>query len=150
MELTSIFWLILMITMLAIEAATVNLVTLWFAFGAMAALVASVCKCELWLQIILFAGVTLVTLLPTRKLAKKYFSKRRTQPTNADRVIGQSCIVTEEIDNTAAKGTVSCKGKLWTARTADGEKAAVGSVVQAVAIEGVKLIVETVKETVTL
>ena len=136
----TVFWLVAMIAFFVVEAATVNLLTLWFAFGALAALITSLLGGELWLQIVVFIAVTVLTLIPTRKLAKKYFSKSH-QATNSDIVIGKDCIVVEEIDNLLSTGAVKCLGKEWTARSEDGRKIVIGETVIAVAIEGVKLIV---------
>ena len=141
MKEMTLFWLISMIVLFVVEAATVNLMTLWFAFGALAALITSLLGGELWLQIVMFIAVTVITLIPTRKLAKKYFSKSHHQATNSDIVIGKDCIVVEEIDNLISTGAVKCLGKEWTARSEDGRKIATGETVTAVAIEGVKLIV---------
>ncbi len=142
MKEMTVFWLVSMIVLFVIEAATVNLVTIWFAFGALAALITSVAGGPLWLQIVLFIAVTVITLIPTRALAKKYFNKSKHQPTNADMFIGKECTVVEEIDNLSGTGAVRCMGKEWTARSKTGEKVPEGAVVTAVAIEGVKLIVE--------
>ena len=141
MKEMTLFWLVAMIALFVVEAATVNLMTLWFAFGALAALVASLLGGELWLQIVIFVAVTIITLIPTRKLAKKYFSKNHHQATNSDIVIGKDCVVTEDIDNLLATGAVKCLGKEWTARSESGKKIVAGETVTAVAIEGVKLIV---------
>ena len=141
MKEMTVFWLIAMVALFIVEAATVNLVTLWFAFGALGALITSLLGGQLWLQIVVFIAVTIITLIPTRKIAKKYFSKSHHQPTNTDMVIGQTCIVTEGIDNVLATGAVKCMGKEWTARSSNGEKIAAGETVTATAIEGVKLIV---------
>ena len=142
MKEMTVFWLVSMIALFVAEAATDNLVTIWFAFGALADLITSVAGGELWLQIVIFIAVTILTLIPTRKLAKKYFSKNKHQATNADMFIGQLCTVTEDIDNINAIGAVRCMGKEWTARSQSGEKIAAGETVTAVAIEGVKLIVK--------
>ena len=140
MKEMTVFWLVAMIAFFVVEAATVNLMTLWFAFGALAALITSLLGGELWLQIVVFIVVTVITLRPTRKLAKKYFSKNH-QATNSDIVIGKDCIVVEEIDNLLSTGAVKCLGKEWTARSESGKKIVAGETVTAVAIEGVKLIV---------
>ncbi len=142
MKEMTIFWLVSMIALFVIEAATVNLVTVWFAFGALAALITSVAGGSLWLQIVLFIAVTIITLIPTRALAKKFFNKSKHQPTNADMVIGKPCTVTEEIDNLSGTGAVKCLGKEWSARSESGEKIEKGTVTTVVAIEGVKLIVK--------
>ena len=141
MKEMTLFWLISMIALFVVEAATVNLVTIWFAFGALGALVTSLLGGDLWLQIVIFIAVTILTLIPTRKLAKKYFSKSHHQATNSDIVIGKDCVVVEDIDNLLSAGAVKCMGKEWTARSENGEKIAAGETVTATAIEGVKLIV---------
>lgn len=141
MKEMTLFWLISMVALFIVEAATVNLVTLWFAFGALGALITSLLGGRLWLQIVVFIAVTIITLIPTRKIAKKYFNRGHHQPTNSDIVIGKDCVVTEDIDNLLATGAVKCLGKEWTARSESGKKITTGETVTAVAIEGVKLIV---------
>lgn len=125
---------------LAVEAATVGLASIWFAIGSVCALIAALLHAPLWLQIVWFALISAVTLLLTRPLAKKYINAR-SEATNADRVIGLSCRVTERIDNISGTGAVSADGKVWTARTADGSVAEPGDIVRVVEIRGVKLIV---------
>ena len=82
-----ILWIALLIAFIVVEAATVQLVTIWFAVGAAAALISELCSAPVWLQWVIFAAVSLVALAVTRPLVKK-FSKKRVQPTNADRYIG--------------------------------------------------------------
>ncbi len=142
MKEMTIFWLVSMIALFVIEAATVNLVTIWFAFGALAALIVSLSSGPLWLQIVLFIAVTILTLIPTRALAKKFFNKGKHQPTNTDMTIGKECTVTEEINNLQGTGAVKCLGKEWSARSQTGDTVPVGAIVTVMAIEGVKLIVK--------
>lgn len=142
MKEMTIFWLVSVIALFVVEAATVNLVTIWFAFGALGALITSIAGGNLWLQIVVFLLVTVITLVPTRNLAKKYFGKNRHQATNADMVIGKTCTVTEDIDNIQGTGAVSCMGKQWTARSDSEEIILKGELVTVLSIEGVKLIVK--------
>lgn len=137
----SIFWLAAVIILGIAEAVTVGLITIWFAVGALAALISSLFGGPLWLQILLFIVVTAVTLVTTRPLVKKYFGKSSHKPTNADMVIGKEAQVTEEINNLMGTGAVRCMGKEWSARSGTGEAIPAGEVVTAVKIEGVKLIV---------
>lgn len=135
-------WLVLMIVLLVIEGAAPGLVSIWFAFGALAALLASILHAPLWLQVTWFVVVSIVSLVLTRPLAKKYVNGKA-QPTNADMLIGKECIVREEISNLHGTGAVLAGGKEWTARMEEtGKTAAVGEVVKIVRIEGVKLIVK--------
>lgn len=134
-------WLIAMMVLLAIEGVVPGLISIWFALGALAALISALVGAPLWLQIVWFLLVSVLSLYLTRPFVKKYINSR-TQPTNADMIIGQECIVTEEINNVTGTGAVTVGGKIWTARTEDFScKAEVGAVMEAVRIEGVKLIV---------
>ena len=134
-------WLIAMVALLVVEAIVPGLVSIWFAAGALVALLLSLVGVDLWLQFTCFLVVSLALLALTRPLAKKYVNAHTT-PTNADRLLGADCVVTEEIDNLRGTGAVSVDGKVWSARmeTPDG-KAPKGAVVKALRIEGVRLIV---------
>ncbi len=141
-----LFWLIVMILFLALEAATVGLVSIWFAVGACAAMLAAALKAHFWLQFVIFLAVSGLVLLTVRPFAKKFLNVHQ-KPTNADRVLGVICPVTESIDNITGTGAVSVGGKDWTARSLTGENIAAGDYVRVASIQGVKLIVEPVSET---
>ena len=138
----AVCWLIAMLVLLGVEAAVPGLISIWFALGAFAALISAMFHAPLWLQLVWFVVVSLLSLALTRPLAQKYVNGRTT-PTNADMVIGRDAVVTEEIDNLHARGAVLLDGKTWTARMAKEEDTApVGEAVRVLRIEGVKLIVE--------
>ena len=135
-------WLVAMVVFLVIEALVPGLVSLWFAVGALAAVLAAALNAPVWLQLVWFFVVSVAALWLTRPLVKKYVNSK-VQPTNADAVIGRECLVTEDIDNIRATGRVKVGGMEWTARSeAEDVKFPTGTVVTAVAIEGVKLIVK--------
>lgn len=135
-----LFWLFAFIVFLIIEAVTLGLTSIYFAAGALAALLSAAFSAPPWLQIVWFIVVSGVTLYFTRPLAKKYVNARRVS-TNADRILNMLCLVTEEIDNLKATGAVSVGGKIWTARSLTGENIPIGTSVLPQSIEGVKLIV---------
>ena len=140
----SVLWLIAMVVLLIIEAIVPGLISIWFALGALAALIASLFHAPLWLQVTWFLVVSILTLLLTRPFVKKYVNSRVT-PTNADMGIGKDAVVTEHIDNLHEKGAVRLDGKVWSARMAEeNETARVGETVRVLRIEGVKLIVTKV------
>ena len=143
----TVVWLTAMIALLIVEAMVPGLVSIWFALGALAAMISSMLSAPLWLQVGWFFLVSIVSLALTRPIARKYVNGRAVH-TNADMAIGQDCVVTEEIDNVRGTGAVSVGGKIWTARMADPDgRAGKGAVLRAVRIEGVKLIVEEKRET---
>ncbi len=136
----TVVWGAAVLVFLALEAVTAGLSSIWFAIGAVCALIAERLGAPVWLQALWFAVISVLTLLLTRPLAKKFINGR-SEPTNADRVIGADCRVVERIDNLAGTGAVSVDGKVWTARTVDGAIVEPGAVVRALEIQGVKLIV---------
>ena len=142
----SVFWLIAVVVFLVVEAIVPGLVSIWFAAGALAALLAALFHAPFWLQVVWFLVVSVAALALTRPLAKKYVNAR-TMPTNADRILGKDCVVRETVDNLNGTGAVAVDGKVWTARMADeSETARPGEIVVALRIEGVKLIVEKKSE----
>lgn len=136
----NIMWFIAMVVFMVLELSTVSLTCIWFALGALAALIAALCGAPIWLQVVWFLVVSILALIATRPLVKKYINDKTT-PTNADMLIGQSCVVMEPISNLSETGAVKVGGKVWTARSEDGTIFAPGERVVAVRIEGVKLIV---------
>ena len=96
----AIYWLVALIVFLVIEAATLGFATIWFAGGALVALIAAMCGAGIVIQIVLFLVVSLVLLFFTRPLAVRFLNKD-TLKTNVDRVVGMEGVVTEEISNLA-------------------------------------------------
>ncbi len=140
-----LIWAAAAVLFLIIELATSGLTSIWFALGALCALLTAALHAPLWLQALWFVLISLLTLLLTRPLAKRYVNDRA-QPTNADRVIGMQCVVREPVDNLAGTGTVCVDGKVWAARSATGETLPVGARVAVREIQGVKLIVAPVAD----
>ena len=129
MNLFSIIWLGLVILLGFLEALTVTLTSIWFAVGALAAMAVALFGGALWVQILVFAVVSLICVLALRPLAKTRLGGAKKVATNADRIIGQKAMVTEPIDNVAGTGAVSIGGTVWTARSDSAKPIAAGSVV---------------------
>ena len=137
-----IFWLVLVIIAIAVEVLTLGLTSIWFAGGALVALLLGLFNLPVVLQVAVFVIVSLILLVFTRPIAVKYFNKDRVK-TNVESLIGRQAIVISEIDNIQAIGQVTVGGQEWSARSADDKKQfQVGEVVEIVAINGVKLIVK--------
>lgn len=141
MEHLLIMWIVLAIVFAVIEAVTVQIVTIWFAVGAVGAIVAYVLGANEIVQLTVFVAISLLTLILARPYLKK-FTKTQVQPTNADMYIGKQALVTEEIDNSKGTGQAKINGSLWTARSADGSVIEKDCLVSVMSIEGVKLIVK--------
>lgn len=141
-----IVWIVAMVLLLIVEAVTMGLTTIWFAGGALVAAILALCGAPVIVQIFAFIIVSFVLLYFTRPLVKDKFNGTRTL-TNAEGLVGRHAYVKEEIDNVNATGKVKIDGMEWTARTqSEGVIIPVDALVEVVAIDGVKVIVEQTKE----
>lgn len=138
----TIFWLIAFILFVVGEAVTVGLVSIWFAVGSLGALLTAALGGGLWLQIVIFLLLSALSLMLLKPLSRKWMAGHKAARTNADRVIGETALVTEDIDNTMATGQVQVDGQIWTARSAHGVVIPAGSRVKVLSIQGVKVMVE--------
>ena len=137
----AVMWLVLAIVLVGIEAATLGLFTIWFAIGALVALIVSLTGLPFIYQLISFIITSGVLLYFTRPIVKNFLVKK-TQRTNSDRMLGEKGIVIERIDPVLGKGQVKVLGQIWSAKSSDGESIAVDEMVEVQEISGVKLIVK--------
>lgn len=134
-------WIVIAVVLGIIEAATVSLVSVWFAIGALAAIIPAFFDAPIWVQILVFLAVSAISFTFTRRFFKEVIKVKK-QPTNADGLIGQDGIVTTEINNLEGSGKVYISGLTWSAKSSDGEIIPEGAVITAEKIEGVTLIVK--------
>lgn len=71
-----LIWLALLLLFCAAEAATVGLTSIWFAAGALAALIAALAGGPVWLQVTLFIVISLLCLIAVRPLARRYLNPK--------------------------------------------------------------------------
>ena len=150
MNWAAIIWLMLMLAFLIAEAACpLHLVSIWFAVGALVAMVAAFLFAPVWLQAGIFLVVSGALLALLWPITRKYLNPKVTA-TNVDSVIGSTGVITEGIDNVAATGQVKLGAMYWTARSTSGTPLAQGTVVKVDRIEGVKVFVSPADVTVTV
>jgi membrane protein implicated in regulation of membrane protease activity len=141
-ELSVWFWLVAFVAFLVVEGLTFSLVSVWFAGGALAAMVFCALGAGSIAQIAAFVFVSAGLLALLRPSALRKFQKRRVA-TNSDRVIGARGVVIQRIapaDGTG--GQVKVLGQTWSALPSDGASVfEAGAPVQVDAIAGVKLLV---------
>lgn len=140
-----IFWLVALVLFLILEAVTVSLVSLWFAGGSLAALLAAALGAGTGLQWLVFALVSGLLLALLWPLAKKRLNNKHVR-TNADRLLGREVLVTEAVDNLHETGEIRVNGVLWTAVSASGQPIPVGTLVTIERIEGAKVYVRAAGE----
>ena len=145
MNWEAIFWLIAMVVFILAEAATVTLVSIWFAAGALAAIVVALLGGGLGLQVILFLAVAALLLISLRGIVRKYIHPRIVR-TNVDAIAGTTGFVTTPINNVAALGQVKLNGMEWSARSTDGTHIPEGVLVKVDRVEGVKVFVSLAEQ----
>lgn len=137
-----VVWLVILVILVVVEIFTMGLTTIWFAGGALAAVIVAAVGGPVWLQDLLAIVVSALLLFFTRPIAVKYFNRDR-EKTNAESLVGRQAIVISEINNLQGIGQVTINGMEWTARTVmEGETIRTGEVVIIRGINGVKLLVE--------
>ena len=144
MTVEQILWLGAFVVFLAIETGTLGLVSIWFAAGALGALLLAWLGCGFWIQVVVFLMLSCASLACLRPLVKKYIVPKITA-TNADSLIGVETLITGDVDNIQAKGELLLGGVPWSARSTSGEPIPAGTLVRVDRIEGVRLYVSPVE-----
>lgn len=141
----TLFWAIVAIAALVVELITFGLTSIWLTGGALVSLVLSLLDVAWPIQIATFFIVSIILLIITRPLAKKFINDKKI-PTNYEEAIGKSVRVTEAIDNNHNTGRAFFNGVDWAARSVSDEiNFEVDEMARVVRVEGVKLILEKIE-----
>ena len=135
-----VFWGVVFVLAAAAEAGTLQLVSIWFAVGAVAAFFACLADLTFTAQLGVFVGVSIVLLLATRPFLNK-LKVKQTPPMNAEKGIGQTAVVIQEVNPALGTGRARHNGVDWIAVSEDGSVLPVDSVVIISRIDGAKVIV---------
>lgn len=134
-----VLWIVLLLFTIVLEFVTFDLVTIWFSIGAVGSLIAAALGASLLVQTIVFLSISIVLLLITRPIAKK-FMKREIIKTNADKIVGLQAIVTRDVFPNEI-GEVKVDNALWRAVGQDKETYLVGEMVNINGISGTKAVI---------
>lgn len=139
-----IVWLVMVIVFIIAELATVGLLSIWFAAGALVAMIIAICGGPIPLQLTAFFIVSIILLIATKSWAQKYINSRTTK-TNVDSLIGKKTVITQRVSNLDQTGKTVLSGQEWTVRSDDDSVTfQEGELVEVVRISGVKLIVKKI------
>lgn len=140
--MTNYIWLIVAVLAVVAEAMTVQMIAIWFAPAALAALALSACGVSLTIQILTFIIVAAVCAATLYKNLRKSI-KDKSEKTNLDAVVGAVAVVEEDIP-ALGHGRVKLKGISWQATSKTDIMA--GERVKVLGIDGVTLNCEPVPE----
>ena len=135
-------WLGIAIALMVVEMMTVGLLTIWFAIGALIAMVLAFCGAGTAWQITIFLVSSAILLVLTRPLVKKYINNKHVK-TNVDAIVGMKGRVVEAINGIEGTGAVLVDGKTWSAKAEnDTTVIPVDKIVTVQEVSGVKLLVK--------
>lgn len=121
MEFMWVIWLVLAIAFAVIEMTNASFFIIWFSAGSLVALVVSLFIPSITIQLFVFLLISVLLLISTRKITKKFINSKPSYKTNIDTVKNTSGIVIEEINNIKGSGQVKVKGEIWSAVSASDE-----------------------------
>jgi len=136
-----LLWAGIAVIAIIVEGCTVQLVSMWFAVGALASAVVAVFTDDILVQLAVFSVLSIICIIATRPLARRLKEKNGEIPTNCDRYIGKTAEVIMDIDNNNASGQIKVDGSVWSAKSVNNDPIPVGTKVKVNAIEGVKMLV---------
>ena len=141
MEPNVIIWLIGIIVFVVLEAVTYQIVSIWFALGAVGGLIASLTGASFTVQMIVFIAVSVIFLICLRPVSRKLL-KSKQEKTNVDSMLGKEVLITKEVDNLSGSGQGKVNGAVWTVKCADDSLIPENDIAVVEKVEGVKLIVK--------
>ena len=141
MEPNVIIWLIGIIVFVVLEAVTYQIVSIWFALGAVGGLVASLAGANFTVQMIIFIALSVIFLICLRPVSRKLL-KSKQEKTNVDSMLGKEVLITKEVDNLSGSGQGKVNGVVWTVKSADDSLIPENDIAVVEKVEGVKLIVK--------
>ncbi len=143
----SILWFVILVIAIVIEARTSDVSAVWFVPAAALAFLLSFFITgeddvkNLAIQILVFVFAALISFIVFRISFNKKVKRVKKGKTNITALIGERCLVIEDISNIDVKGLVNLKGSIWSARSKDeNDFIEAGTVVVVERVEGVKLV----------
>lgn len=140
-----ILWGVVFVVMAIAELVSMQLISIWFAAGALASFIIALCGFGMGFQMFIFVIVSVVLLTVTRPLLKK-FSVNNAQPTNIDLDIGTTAVIIETVNNITGTGRAKLNGVDWKAVSSDGSIIEEESIVKIDEIDGTKLYVTLIEK----
>ena len=133
------FWMAIIFTVIELE--TFGLISVWFVFGAIAAMVASIFISSVLIQAIIFIAISIVLMIALRSYAVTNFRNRTVRKNNIDELIELPCVVVTDVPEND-HGEVKLQGKIWRCRSDSNATYKEGECPNILRIEGNTIILE--------
>lgn len=141
MDMILWIWVAAIVVFVILEAATYQLVSIWFAVGAFGGLIAELLGVRFGVQMTIFIAISIVLLLCLRPVSKKLIKTSR-ENTNVDSLIGETVIITKDVDNKEGTGEGKVNGMVWSLRSSDNAVIPCGEEATVESVKGVRLVVK--------
>jgi len=135
-----ISWIIIAAVCFIGEIVIPQFFLFWFGVGSIGALASHFLGLSYSYQWVVFAVISVVGLISTRRFARMIL-KKEPKKAGVERLIDEVMVVTSEIDNSKSMGKVRDRGDSWRAVSEDGKIIKEGSKVRVIRVEGVSLVV---------
>ena len=147
MEVMFWVWLGVIVVSAIAEAASMELVSVWFIVGAIPPFIMSafIGNKVLWLQILLFVIISALLIIFVRKWAKKILLKNANEKTNVDAIVGKKLRMLSKTDFETI-GSVKINDVVWSAIGENQQTIDKDAIVEVVKVAGNKLIVKAIEE----
>jgi membrane protein implicated in regulation of membrane protease activity len=116
------WWLVAAVLLVVVEVATLDLVFVMFAGGALAAGLVDLAlggQSPVVAQVAAFAVVSVGLLGVVRPVAQRHLTSRPATRTGVAALVGSQAVVVEQVDGHS--GRVKLAGEIWSARAYDGQ-----------------------------
>lgn len=133
-------WLGTAIISAVLEFVTMEMVSIWFTFASIVAIILALCGVIWWVQLIVFCVLALGLLLGLRKFSMKYLLKNTNEKTNVDSVVGTTHKLLKSITKDEP-GEIKINGVVWTVISKNGSSIKKDAEVKIEKVDGNKLIV---------
>jgi membrane protein implicated in regulation of membrane protease activity len=136
--IAAVVWIVVGLALFAIEATTMTFVALYFGAAALVAGLAAALGLNVPLQLLLFALVSVVSLVGTRGMITRALQRTPVIRSNVHSLVGRRGVVTVPITAAAGRGQIRVGSEFWTARPymEDSSDIADGTTVEVLAVEG--------------
>ncbi len=140
------FWVwlgVIVVTAIA-EFATMEIVSIWFTFGAIIPFIMAATNSVSWVaQIIVFVVISALLIVSLRSVTKKFLFKGAGEKTNLEMYIGMQYRMISRTDFETV-GSIKVNDVIWSAVGLNRETIEEGAVVQIIDIDGNKFIVREI------
>lgn len=133
------FWMALIFTVIEIE--TLGLVSVWFVFGAIAAMIISIFVSSVAVQAIVFITISILLIIFLRSYAVNNFRNKTVRKNNIEELTELPCVIVKDVE-AHDLGEIKLQGKIWRCRSDSGATYKEGDHPNVLRIEGNTIILE--------